>query len=281
MTYNDLLHHYKNKLDNTEITYQTIKLLLLELCNENDIDLYLAIDTNIDPKIEQLFISGFNRLLNNEPLNYILGFSWFCGNKLIVNDNVLVPRYETEELVYQVLGLIDEKFSDTTTLNLVDIGTGSGAIAISLAKEEPKLKVSASDISNEAINVALSNAKTNNVNIDFKVGNMLDPFINEEKFDILVSNPPYIPSLEVIDSSVKDFEPNIALFGGDDGLKFYQEIISNAHKIVNEKAIIAFEIGWDQKERLEKIAKLEFPNANIYTKKDINNKDRMLFIEIL
>lgn len=279
LTYNELLFKYKVALEKLEIPFQTAKLYLLELCNEIDFDIYLNQNKALPSEIVTKFELGMVRIMKYEPMNYVLGYAWFYGYRLNVNQDVLVPRYETEELVANVLQLVDEYFSDQTTLEAVDIGTGSGAIAIALQKEEPKFHFIATDISEKAVKVAQENAELNDANIEFKVGNMLDPIIEmEHKVDVLLCNPPYIPKDEALEISVKDFEPNIALFGGEDGLKYYKEVFNKAHLILKRRSILAFEIGYNQKEVLEALARESFVNARIETMKDINQKDRMLFI---
>lgn len=276
-TYNDLLNEYKKVFNEKE----TLRAFLFELCNEYNINLYLEKDNVADERVEKRFIEGVHRLANNEPMNYILGYSYFYGYKLKVNKDVLIPRYETEELVGNILSYVDEYYKNDTHIVLADIGTGSGAIAIALKKEEDKLDVYASDISKEAIEVAKTNAKENNADIKFLIGSMLDPIIeNNIKLDILVSNPPYIKEDEVLEKSVKDYEPNIALFGGDDGLKFYRIIFENASKVMKDKGFLFFEIGYDQKEHLSSLARQYFKDADISVLKDINKKDRMLVIKL-
>ncbi len=276
-SYNDLLNEYKKVFNDKE----TLRAFLFELCNEYDIDLYMEKDNEADARVEKRFIDGVKKLRENEPLNYVLGYSYFYGYKMIVNENVLIPRFETEELVGLVLSKYDEYFKGQK-INLADVGTGSGAIAIALKKEETNLNVCASDISFDALNVARENAKNNDADITFYEGSMLDPLIeNNVKLDILVSNPPYIKQDEVLDPSVKDYEPHVALFGGNDGLKFYRMIFENAHKVLKEKSMLFFEIGYDQRENLTALAHEYFKDAHIEVFKDINKKDRMLFINLL
>ena len=276
-SYNDLLNEYKKVFNDKE----TLRAFLFELCNEYDIDLYMEKDNEADVRVEKRFIDGVEKLKENEPLNYVLGYSYFYGYKMIVNENVLIPRFETEELVGLVLSKYDEYFKGQK-INLADVGTGSGAIAIALKKEEANLNVCASDISFDALNVARENAKNNDADITFYQGSMLDPLIeNNIKLDILVSNPPYIKQDEVLDPSVKDYEPHVALFGGNDGLKFYRMIFENAHKVLKEKSMLFFEIGYDQRENLTALAHEYFKDAHIEVFKDINKKDRMLFINLL
>ena len=279
-TYNQLIHKYSKQLEQKGLSLETSKAFLFELCNEYNVNLYLDMDNEVIDIINTRFEDGINRILNDEPMNYVLGYSYFYGYKFVVNKDVLIPRPETEELVCLILRKYDEYFKGQK-INICDVGTGSGAIAISLAKEESNLNVYASDISNEAIEVAKLNAKNNDVNINFMCGSMLDPYIeNNIKVDILVSNPPYIKQDEVLEASVVDYEPHVALFGGQDGLKFYREIFENAHKIINEKGMLFFEIGYDQKENLTSLAKQYFENAHIEVFKDINGKDRMLFVKL-
>ena len=277
-TYNQLLHKYRKDFKEKDISLQTLKLFLFELCNEKDVDLYVKLDEEALPEIEEKFERGIPRLLKEEPLNYVLGYSYFFGYKMIVNDGVLIPRYETEELVGFILGEID-LYKPEGEIILADIGTGSGAIAIALKKEEERLKVYASDISREALEVAKINASNNDADITFLEGSMLEPLKERDiRLDILVSNPPYIPSVEKIEDSVYDYEPHVALFGGEDGLKFYREIFENAKDVLKEKGMLFFEIGYDQAERLTALAKTYFPDGVITVKKDINGKDRMLEI---
>ena len=280
ITYNQLIHKYYKAFNDRGLSPNTLKAFIFELCNDENVNLYLEMDNEVKPIIEEKFEDGVKRLLNGEPMNYILGYSYFCGYKMFVNKDVLIPRYETEELVGLILSKYDEFFAKEN-VDVCDVGTGSGAIAIALKKEEDRMNVYASDISSDALKMAKENAKANDAKIEFFLGSMLDPYIeNNIKVDILVSNPPYIKNDEIMESSVIDYEPHVALFGGDDGLKFYREIFENAHKILKQKAMLFFEMGYDQKENLSKLAKEYFTNGQIEVFKDINGKDRMLMIKL-
>ncbi len=275
-TYNDLLNEYKKVFNDKE----TLRAFLFELCNEYDINLYMGKDNEADKRVIERFADGVNKLKENEPLNYVLGYSYFYGYKMIVNQNVLIPRFETEELIGLVLSKYDEYYKGQK-VTLADVGTGSGAIAIALKKEEANFNVYASDISFKALEVAKKNAQNNDADITFMQGSMLDPLVEDNiKLDILVSNPPYIKQDEVLEASVKDYEPHVALFGGDDGLKFYRMIFEKAHLVMKDKGLLFFEMGYDQKENLTNLAKQYFKNADIEVYKDINKKDRMLFIKL-
>ena len=274
-SYNDLLNKYRQDFD-----INTLRAFLFELCNDENVNLYLEKDGPAKEVIIEKYESGVKRMMAGEPLNYVLGYSYFYGYRLKVDNAVLIPRFETEELVGKVLAYYDEYFKGEK-IDLADVGTGSGAIAIALKKEEDNLNVYASDISKDALEVARQNAYNNKAEITFFEGSMLKPLIeNGIKLDILVSNPPYIRLDEVIEHSVKDYEPNVALFGGEDGLKFYRIIFEDALKVLKEKSLMFFEMGYDQKENLSNLAKAYFPNAQIEVFKDINNKDMMLMIKL-
>lgn len=278
MTYREVIREAKKRCVENDIPEQSALFLMLELGEMESHNLYYEYDNEMDASLYEKYQSALERLLTQEPLAHILGYEWFYGYKFKVNEDVLIPRPETEELVANVLAEYDEYFSNQN-ITLIDVGTGSGAIAISLAKEESNLHVLASDISEKAVEVAKENAKNLEANVEFLCGDMLQPFIERNiKVDILVSNPPYIPQDEEMEKSVVDFEPHVALFGGEDGLKFYRMIFENAHKVLKEKSILAFEMGYNQKENMEKEAKKYFPQARMETVKDINGKNRMFFI---
>ncbi len=278
MTYKQVLRNAQDKCLKVNISEQVPLMLLLELSDMEHHNLYLEQENEIDADLLAKFEAAMIRILNQEPLAHVLGYEYFYGHKFVVNENVLIPRPETEELVANVLAEYDTYFENEAT-TLIDVGCGSGAIALSLKKEESKLNVLASDISEEAIEVAKLNAKNLEADVKFLCGDMLQPFIDENiKVDILVSNPPYIPQAEVMESSVVDYEPHVALFGGSDGLKFYRMIFESAHKVLKDKSILAFEMGYDQKEALELEARKVFPDARMETYQDINGKNRMFFI---
>ena len=278
-TYNQLIHLYRQKMKEKELPPETVKAFLFELCNDYGVNLYMDIDKEMKKEVEDAFVSGMERILKGEPMNYVLGYSYFYGYRFIVNDGVLIPRPETEELVGLILGEYDRHY-EGRKIRLCDVGTGSGAIAIALKKEEDRLEVYASDISKEALAVAEQNAQNNSCDIHFLEGSMLDPYIEEGiRVDILVSNPPYIKTVETIEDSVYDYEPHVALFGGKDGLFFYRQILENAAQILEPNGLIFFEMGYDLKDSLSELAKACLPHARISVFKDINGKDRMMMIE--
>ena len=216
---------------------------------------------------------AIKRLNNGEPVQYIVGNVDFYKSNFIVNKNVLIPRFETEELVLNTINFINEYFNKQ--VKVLDIGTGSGAIAVSIKKEIDSI-VYATDISKEALEVAKENAKRNNVNINFVNTNIYDGI--NEKFDVIISNPPYIRYDEEIDEIVKKNEPHIALYADNNGLYFYEEILKNIKRIINDKYLIAFEIGKDQGEAINELKDKYLPESNIILKKDLEGRDRMIFI---
>lgn len=278
-TFKQVIRHYENMLMEQDKDSNVPKVLFYHLAKKEPHQLYLMMDEEVEPKLLQEFEEAIGLYLKGYPVQYIKGVETFFGRDFIVNENVLIPRYETEELVENILYSIDDYFDGSEPLDLVDVGTGSGAIAISLKAEEPRLKVVATDISAEALEVAKKNAERLETEITFLQGDMLAPLIEKElKFDIFVSNPPYIPQDQDIESVVKDNEPHVALFGGKDGLYFYRKIFENVRKVLKDRAILAFEMGFDQKEDMEKEVRRYFPEEPFTILKDMNGKDRMLFI---
>lgn len=216
---------------------------------------------------------GIERLQNGEPVQYIVGNVNFYGNEIKVNKNVLIPRFETEELVEYTISYIKKMFKEK--INIIDLGTGSGCIAITL-KKKINSNVSAIDISKEALEVAKENAKKNKVEINFIQNDMLDNISN--KFDVIISNPPYISKNEEIQDIVRKNEPSLALYADNEGLYYYEKIIKQAKKNLKEKFIIAFEIGYMQGDKIKKLAEQNYPKAEVVLKKDLQGKDRFIFI---
>lgn len=205
----------------------------------------------------------------HKPLAYIAKNADFYGYLFNVNENVLIPRPETEELVCLVLKNIKQGE------RVLDIGTGSGAIAIVLAKESNAV-VTAIDVSEKALEVAKENAKNLGVNVEFVLSDLFEN-LEGEKYDKIVSNPPYISENEfqMLESDVKDFEPKLALVADNNGLEIYEKIIKKAPEHLTKNGEIYFEIGYSQAESVKKLLEKDFENIKIY--KDLEGKDRMIF----
>lgn len=279
ITWHQLLQEGKERLYQANQSDQAALLLLNELCTHRNINLYMVMDEPVNEQVQTDYLEAIHRMERGEPLGYVLGYENFYGYDFIVNEDVLIPRPETEELTGQVLMLCDDVLETIEHPVVFDVATGSGAIGITLSLEEPRLDVCASDISQKALEVAFMNNEKLGGRVVFVQGDMLQPFVDRNMHcDILVCNPPYIPEEEVLDHGVVDYEPNVALFGGQDGLYFYRSVFKNAHKVLNEKGIMAFEMGYDQGERLSALAKEYFPTADVQVIKDISQKDRILIV---
>lgn len=217
------------------------------------------------------------------PVQHILGFEEFYGRRFLVNGHVLIPRPETEELVEAVTALSDSRFGRGTTVRAADIGTGSGAIAVTLKLERPNLEVTATDISPDALSVARSNAEQLGADVDFRRGDLLAPLVEAGgKWNIIVSNPPYIPAGEERELSVvvREHEPHTALFGGEDGLDFYRRLSEGLPDILAPGGFAAFEIGAGQGLAVSGMLESAFPGSGIRTEivHDLNGKDRIVLL---
>lgn len=207
------------------------------------------------------------------PVQYIVGNVDFYGYNFVVNKNVLIPRFETEELVDRTIKYVQKYFG--SSVKIVDLGCGSGCISISLSKELG-ITVDAVDISSDALDVARKNCVKNNASVNFYLGNMLEPL--HDKYDVIISNPPYISYDEEIDEIVKKNEPSLALYADNDGLYFYEEILKNCKKYLNDKFLIAFEIGYTQGDRIRDFALKYLGDVNVSVEKDLSGRDRFVFI---
>lgn len=209
-----------------------------------------------------------------KPIQYIIGNVNFYGNTIAVNESVLIPRFETELLVEKTITKI-KKYFPNQKVSIIDLGTGSGCIAISL-KKNLDATVDALDISKDALELAKINAQKNNTEINFINDDMAT--YQEKKYDIIISNPPYIRFDEPIMDIVKNNEPSIALYAKEDGLYYYRKILENIKNITNDKFLICFEIGLNQSTAIVDIAKKILDNVSITVEKDYSDKERFIFI---
>ena len=241
--------------------------------NKSDIDYlnkYIK-ENNLD---DNYYNKCLKELTKGKPIQYIIGNVNFYGNIIKVNKNVLIPRYETELLVDKTIKKI-KKYFDNKKIDILDIGTGSGCIAITL-KKEINSNVDAIDISEKALEIAKKNADLNNTKINFMNKDMTT--YKEKKYDVIISNPPYISYEEKIMDIVKNNEPHLALYAKDDGLYFYKKIIENIKDITKDKYLICFEIGNSQKEPIINIIKKHLKDVTISAELDYSNNDRFIFI---
>ncbi|WP_406686061.1 peptide chain release factor N(5)-glutamine methyltransferase [Rossellomorea vietnamensis] len=229
------------------------------------------------------FQAGIRRHSIGVPIQHIIGTEEFYGREFVVNEHVLIPRPETEELIYYGLEKMKDLFIDAVApLQAADVGTGSGAIAVTLKLESRRvpLEMMAVDISSEALAVARENSIKLEADVRFFEGDLLQPLIEEGvKLDILLSNPPYIPltDRETLSDVVIGHEPELALFGGEDGYDLYKRFMEELPLVMKEKCLIGFEVGVGQGETVADLLRATFPDAETEVVHDINGKDRMVF----
>ena len=227
---------------------------------------------------EQKYFQLINKHIKDDtPLSHLVGFEYFYDRKFKVTSDVLSPRMETEELVYKVIDYIRK--NNLTNIKILDLCTGSGIIGITLKKEleEFDVKILASDISSRALTVAKENASSLEVDISFAESDLFSNI--QDKFDIIVSNPPYIAHDEkkTIKENVLNYDPHLALFAGEEGMYFYRNIIEKSRSYLNEKGIMFFEIGYDQKEKIITLGENNKFETVVY--KDINGRDRIAVLK--
>jgi release factor glutamine methyltransferase len=280
MNLKDLIIFSKKYLEdqNIENAKYSAETIIANILGCKRLDIYLSVDQNISEDQFSKISFLLKKRAKGEPLEYIFNSAQFYESVFFVNSDVLIPRIETEYLVELISKEIRK--DDLTEKSLWDIATGSGCIAISLKKSFPLLKVIASDVSNEALLVAKKNAKKSSCDINFKLGDLLDPFIGE-KADYVVCNPPYISEEEYLSLSVdvKNFEPKKALVAKDNGLEFYKKLEEQLPSFLASHGKVFFEIGYTQANDIKKIfSDKRWVFKKIY--KDLSDKDRFFFLEI-
>jgi release factor glutamine methyltransferase len=257
------------------------ELLLSYLLGLTRIELYLNFDRPLKKKELGEFKCLIKREVKREPIAYIIGHKEFWSLDFMVTKDVLIPRPETEVLVEETLKIFQEGILSANNCRILEVGTGSGAVAISLAKELPGISIIATDNSIKALRVAAQNVERHRVTKMVKLlgGDLLGPFRNCDGFtDIIISNPPYIPERDFknLPSEIRDFEPKAALDGGKDGLYFYRKIIYGAARYLRDNGHLLLEIGENQTERVVWLIKETGRFKQCYTVKDLGGKDRVV-----
>lgn len=270
MTVEELIVYGKGKTSSDHA-----KMLLSSYLDVNPLELLTILDKEVDSGIEKLYKSSLEALKENKPIQYVIGNVNFYGLKFIVNKNVLIPRFETEELVEQVVEYTKDLNKDK--IKILDLGCGSGAIGLTLKSILKDSEVTLTDISKEALEVAKLNANNLNLDVTFIESDWFSN-VKLEKYDIIVSNPPYIRTDEEIEEIVKNNEPSLALYGGADGLDCYRKILANIKPYLNNKFLIVFEIGESQKEEIYDIVNKYLKDIEITCKKDLYGRNRMIFV---
>ena len=253
------------------------RFLLMYILDESPQLFSNSLSEQMSKEIENKYFSLIEKHIKEDvPLSHLVGFEYFYDRKYKVTKDVLSPRMETEELIYKVIEYINT--SNKNKFKILDLCTGSGIIAITLKKELEQVSVDviASDISKEAIEVAKENAKFHDATIKFIKSDIFNNI--DDKFDIIVSNPPYIDRKDEVtmQDNVLKYDPHLALFAEEEGMYFYRKIIEQANDYLNENGVIFFEIGYDQKDKIIKLADMNGYSAEVY--KDINGRDRMAFL---
>ena len=253
------------------------RFLLMYILDESPQLFSNNLSEQMSKEIEDKYFSLIEKHVKEDvPLSHLVGFEYFYDRKYKVTKDVLSPRMETEELIYKVIEYV--KASNKNKFKILDLCTGSGIIAITLKKELDQVSVDviASDISEEAIEVAKENAQSHNATIKFIKSDIFNDI--DDKFDIIVSNPPYIDRKDEVtmQDNVLKYDPHLALFAEEEGMYFYRKIIEQANDYLNENGVMFFEIGYDQKDKIIKLADMNGYSAVVY--KDINGRDRMAFL---
>ena len=268
-TVEDLIVYGKSKVHSTHA-----KMLLANLLGKNPLELLNYLDMEVSSDIIEKYLNQLESLSNNKPIQYVIGTSNFYGNDYIVNEHTLIPRFETEELVEKTLEYMEELFPNQS-LKVIDLGCGTGCIGITIKKKKPSSSVTLVDISEETLIVAQENARR--LETEVTIINS-DYFSNiKDKFDVVISNPPYIKEDEEIEDIVKNNEPHLALYAGKDGLDAYRQILANIKEHLNNHYLIAFEIGYTQKEEVINLIRENLPDSTIIAKQDMQERNRMIF----
>ena len=276
MTYREKYFQLQ-KLNNKYLNISAIKTLLQHDGNFKE---FFNLINHFDDEIkdEKTLDEYILRVSNGEPLQYVIGEAYFVNSNYYVTPDVLIPRQETEELAVAILKMIVKMFGKEPKIKIVDIGTGSGILGIYLKEYFKNSHVICTDISEKALQIAEKNAKAHNVEIDFRKGDMIEPIKEEEKVDVIISNPPYIGDKSTVDPQTLKYEPHLALFASPK-TKYYEQIMSLIDTFVlNEKFLMAFEIGEDMKDELTHIIESKYKGIMYKFEKDIYGKDRYLYI---
>ena len=250
---------------------ESLSFVYRSLKNQSFTDFVFALQQEVDEEEKQFVEEIYQQLAAHKPAQYIIGYADFFGMQLTVDERVLIPRPETEELVELILAENPEEY-----LKVLDIGTGSGAIALALAKNRPDWSVTAVDISQDALDLATENAKVQNIQIFLKKSDCFTEI--SEKYDIIVSNPPYISRKDEseVGLNVLHSEPHLALFADEDGLAIYRKIAEDAKDYLTDGGKIYLEIGYKQGQSVSDLFRKHLPEKRVRILKDQFGQDRMV-----
>lgn len=260
-------------LGNEYLHKDEVKLILSTLLSMNPLELNLNLEKQVDEEIVLKYKKVLKYKREGMPIQYALNNACFYGYDFYVSEDVLIPRFETEELVYNTIIYLKKYFNSPKVL---DLCSGSGCIGITLKKECPDISIDFADISTKALNVLKRNMQIHQ--IDGKVIES-DLFANiHDKYDIIVSNPPYVAYSDKVDEIVQKYEPSLALYADNNGLEMYERILKDASKYLKDKFLIAFEIGSTQARDVIALIQKYLTDVKVILKKDASARDRMIFI---
>lgn len=273
-TYQEVLNWASSFLDQRGIADHLAKWLMMERFDMTQTDLVINYKHLMPERDFNQYLKDINLAANHYPVQYIVGHEWFYGHKFKVNQDTLIPRPETEEWVDRYLKQLPDR-----PLNVVDIGTGSGAIGISHKLARPLDSVILTDISEGALKVARENAQKLGAKVEFLQGSTLEPLQKKNRqVDLLISNPPYISKDEwdLMDKSVQEFEPKTALFASNQGLSIYEKLLKESPTVMNDEGCILLEIGFSQSNPVKQLISQVYPQATVETWTDFNGLNRLV-----
>lgn len=278
-TYQQVVQNAVKYLEKFNKNTYIAERLLIDRLDWTKTDFIRHLKDEMTDSIYLQYLDDLNQFIEGKPLQYIVGKEWFYGIPLKVTKDTLIPRPETEELVHAALKHLNQTVGEKP-LRVLDIGTGSGAIAITMKSERPQDIVTATDISGAALDVAKKNTESLDLAIRFLQGDLLEP-VSLETFDCIISNPPYIgfDEKELMDVSVLQYEPHSALFADNEGFSVYERLAYELPFYLKTDGCLFMEIGFQQGEKLQQLYQQAFPDKEVSIQKDINGLDRMLIVK--
>lgn len=275
-TYREVLKWASSFLETCKREPIAAEILLRERLDWTKTDIMMHINEEMPSDVKYQLLQDVSNHGSGIPIQQILGYGWFYDRKFKVTKDTLIPRPETEEIVDRFL----KETSVDQKLAVLDIGTGTGIIAITIKKERPNFEVTATDLSAKALKIAQENAAALQAEVRFLEGDLTQP-VKMETFDVILSNPPYISSDEIsyMDESVLHYEPHVALFAENDGLAIYQRLAKETPAILNPGGEILLEIGFKQGKKVQQLFQQAFPTAEVTIGKDMSGNDRLIRVK--
>ena len=275
-TYREVLKWASSFLETCKREPIAAELLLRERQDWSKTDIMMHLNDEIPSDVKHQLLKDVSDHGSGIPVQQIVGYGWFYDHKFKVTKDTLIPRPETEEIVDIFL----KETRANQKLSVLDIGTGTGIIGITIKKERPLFDVTATDLSSKALKVAKENAEVLDADVRLLEGDLTEP-VKSETFDVIISNPPYISNDEVryMDESVLHYEPHLALFAENNGLAIYQRLAKETPAILNPGGEILLEIGFKQGKKVQELFQSAFPTANVTIEKDMSGNDRLIRVK--